>query len=168
MDVSAETLQAFLDNAWDAAKDAANTFRPQLRLFESQATALFAGGSIGSVSKNSVSQSYRGPGLGSYTPVQIANSWRTLINLYDEDLQRCNYLYALSQAIPPSPQGVWFIGKFPEFPGNLAANPAVQPDPDNAVYFFMAKRLFPVDSYETDLTDLRLPEALGAYATRTW
>ncbi len=154
VDVSAETLQAFADNAWDAATAAANSFRPQLRYYEQGATNLFAGGSIGSVSKNSTSQSYRGPGVGSYTPVQIANSWRMLINLYDEVLGFCNRLYTLSQANPPpSPNSLpaQFIAKFPGF----------NDDPDEAVYFFMQRRLQPVESYQTDLTDLRLPYCLG-------
>lgn len=155
MDVSAETLQAFADNAWDVAKDDANSYRPQLRSYESSATILFSGGSISSVSKNSTSQSYRGPGVGSYTPVQIANSWRMLINLYDEVLRFCNCLYQLSQANPPpSPNSlaIKFITKFPDFAA----------DPDPAVYFFMQQRLQPIESYETDLTDLRLPLVLSA------
>jgi len=58
--------------------------RDQLRSYERNAEALFRGGSIASVAKNAASQSYRGPGLGSYTPVQIANAWRILINLFDQ------------------------------------------------------------------------------------
>ena len=161
MDISAETLQGFCDDAWDAAIAGANTYRPQLRLYESSLAKLFAGGSIGSVSKNSVSQSYRGPGLGSYTPVQLSNAWRMLINLYDEVLVYCNHLYTLSQVVPPpSPNSIpaLFVAKFPEFPN----------DPDNAVYYFMGKKLQPIDSYETDLTDLRLPLTRGATAPVTW
>lgn len=62
----------------------APALRNQLRAYEKASEALFRGGSIASVSKNSASQSYRGPGLGSYTPVQLANAWRQLISLYDQ------------------------------------------------------------------------------------
>jgi len=161
VDVSAETLQAFADNAWDTALAQANSFRPQLRIYEQGATNLFGGGSIGSVSKNSVSQTYRGPGVGSYTPVQIANSWRMLINLYDELLAYCNRLFLLSQSNPPpSPNSIpaLFIAKFPQY----------QADPDDAVYYFMQRKLRPIDSYETDLTELRLVEALGYVNFPTW
>lgn len=158
MDVSAETLQAFLDNAWDAAVAGANTLRPQFRLFETAATNLFAGGSIGSVSKNSVSQSYRGPGLGSYTPVQIANTWRMLINLYDEEKHRTDWYYNLFLQFPTNEQGIAFNTLYPTY----------KDDPDTAVYAFMQGRLIPVDEYQTDLTDLRLPLTLAPNRAVTW
>lgn len=85
MDVSVETLRSFLDQAWEVSQAAAPpiTLRAQLRTYERNVSTFFAGGTIGSVSKNSTSQTYRGPGLGSYTVVQIANAWRTLLNLFD-------------------------------------------------------------------------------------
>lgn len=151
MDISAETLQAFLENAWDAAPNAANTLRQQLRVYEVAATNLFSGGSIGSVSKNSTSQSYRGPGLGSYTPVQIANAWRNLINLFEQQKCETDAVYAAATAIPPQQWAVPFLVKFPTY----------AEDPDPAVYCLMTKQLLPVNEYQTDLTVLRLQPTLS-------
>ncbi len=83
MDVTTETYQAFLDDAWDAAPEQAETLRSQLRIYEKAITTLFSQGAISSISKNSVQQTYRGPGLGSYTMQQLQTVWRTLINLFD-------------------------------------------------------------------------------------
>jgi len=83
VDITTETLQGFWDDAWDSCAASANSFRDQLRAYEKAANRQFSVGSIASVSKNSANQSYRGPGVGSYTVVQIANTWRTLINLFD-------------------------------------------------------------------------------------
>ena len=139
MDISTETLQAFLDDAWDAAPASASTLRPQLRAFEKAVTAQFSTvGSIGSVSKNSTSQSYRGPGLGSYTLVQIATAWRQLINLYDEVRHLADYLQSKANAC--------FVAQFPDY----------ATDPDVVVYTLMKERLIVVDDYQVDLTNLRL------------
>lgn len=152
MDISAETLQAFAENAWDAAANEANAYRAQLRTYEVAATNLFGGGSIASVSKNSTSQSYRGPGLGSYTPVQIANAWRMLINLYAMELACTARLYAISQKYPTNEQGQCFIAKYPTY----------AQDPEPAVYDFMQAKLWPTNEYQIDLSDLRLQPTIQA------
>ena len=139
MDISTETLQAFLDDAWDVAPASASTLRNQLRAFEKATTSQFSTvGSIGSVSKNSTSQSYRGPGVGSYTLVQISNAWRQLINLYDEIRKLSDYLQSISN---------------PRF---VATFPIYLTDPDVVVYEIMKERLIVVDDYQVDLTNLRL------------
>lgn len=139
MDISTETLQAFLDDAWDAAPASASTLRPQLRAYEKSITAQFSTvGSIGSVSKNSTSQSYRGPGVGSYTLVQISTAWRQLINLYDEIKLLADYLQARANDC--------FIQQFPNY----------EADPDVVVYTIMKERLIVVNDYQVDLTNLRL------------
>jgi hypothetical protein len=144
-----ETLQSFLDDAWDALPDTANVLRDQLRSFEKNVTPLFSQGSISSVSKNSASQTYRGPGLGSYTPIQIANAWRTLINLYDATLQKANW--AFTQNIP------WFLQTYPAF------SQAAGTDNDPTVYAMMKWILVPTTEYRIDITDLRLePTGVGA------
>lgn len=158
MDISAETLQGFLENAWDAAPDNANTLREQLRSYEKAASNLFLGGSIASVSKNSASQSYRGPGLGSYTPVQIANAWRMLINLYEQEKGQTKCLYDISKQYPNNTRGQWFIEKFPTY----------AQDADPAIYDFMNRKLIPVEEYQTDLSDLRLQPTLSAGLPQTW
>jgi hypothetical protein len=151
VDISAETLQGFLENAWDAAPDNANTLRDQLRVYEKSALNLFSGGSIGSVSKNSTSQSYRGPGLGSYTPVQIANAWRMLISLFEMEKCRTDNAYKAATAIPPQSWAVPFLTQFPDY----------AQDTDPAVYGLMKKQLEPVNEYQTDMTLLRLEPTLS-------
>jgi hypothetical protein len=153
MDVTCETLQSFLDTAWEDAPDGANTLRQQLRIYEKSITAQFSQGSIGSVSKNNFSQTYRGPGLGSYTLIQIANAWRILINLLDEEIRRADELQDLSVA--------WFVAKFPNYAttGN---------DNDDAYYDLMKRRLIVITEYQTDLSDLRLRPTLVGEGVRTW
>jgi hypothetical protein len=150
VDISTETLQAFLDDAWDAAPEEGDTLRDTLRGFEKQLTAQFeTAGSLGSVSKNSASQSYRGPGLGSYTIPQIQTAWRTLINLFDSTLAWINSYLANPPATPPT---CW------------------TPPEDNSdatVYQFMKNQLVVVTEYQPDLSNLRLRPTLG-YAPQTW
>lgn len=151
MDISAETLQGFLDDAWDVAGDVAGSLRTQLRLYETTCSKKFnVSGTLGSVSKNSASQSYRGPGLGSYTLPQIQTAWRTLINLYDQELDRANWLNAI--------QDVWFTTKYPKYAA----------DADGAVYDFMKKRLLPIETFEEDFSDLRLHPTTRGDILQTW
>ena len=139
MDIAVETLQAFWDDAWDASKDEAGAFRQQLRAFEKAITAQFASvGSLGSVSKNSTSQSYRGPGLGQYTPAQIQTAWRMLINLYDQKKDENDWL---------NQNESWFQLKYPQY----------AQDPEPSIYDVIARWLRNDFSfYEVDLTNLRL------------
>jgi hypothetical protein len=71
-----------LEDAWDAAPEGALTLREQLRTNERAAGLVVSGGSLSSVSKNASSHSYAF-GAGTITPLEIANAWRDLINLYD-------------------------------------------------------------------------------------
>ena len=156
MDIPVETLQCWLENAWDDSPAAANTLRPQLRINERNAANLFsASGSLASVSKNSASQAYRGTALGSLTQVQIQYGWRMLINLYDEVKCWTDNLYHLSQNQNLLPQPLnqqcvillqLFVTQFPTYAA----------DPDPAIYFFMQKRTQPIYEYESDLTLLLL------------
>ena len=82
-DVSPEILSAFLNSAWNSAKSGANTLRDQLLSEQASALELIKLGSIGSVGKNSTSQSYMGYGPGRITAVQITESWSKLIEKYD-------------------------------------------------------------------------------------
>lgn len=82
-DVSPEILSAFLNSAWNNAKDGANSLRAQLLSEQASALELIKLGSIGSVGKNSASQSYMGYGPGRITAVQITESWSRLIAYYD-------------------------------------------------------------------------------------
>ena len=83
MDIPCETLAMWWDNSWDDTPDGELTFFKQLRAEERKVANLFSQGAIASVGKNSANQSYRGPGIGSFTPAQIQVGWRTLINLYN-------------------------------------------------------------------------------------
>lgn len=147
MDVPVETLQLFLENSWDDAPADANSLRVQLRNNERSVGSLFStSGSLGSVSKNSASQAYRGAALGSLTLVQIQNAWRMLINGYDAQKRETDYLYWLSQNQPASPAGQQFIAKYPNY----------AQDPDQAVYDFLTNILQPCEEYQSDLTLLYL------------
>lgn len=72
-----------LEDAWDAAPNGALTLREQLRTNERAAGRSVSGGSLSSISKNQSSHSYAPGGSGNITPVEIANIWRELIDLYD-------------------------------------------------------------------------------------
>lgn len=158
MDIDARTLACWNDNAFDDATAGANSFRPQLRVMERGAANLFASGSIGSVSKNSASQSYAGAGFGRFSVAQIQQGYRMLIELYDDCLRMANYLYNLSQNYPANADGQCFIKKYPNY----------EADPDQAVYDLMSYRLIPVEDYQIDLSYLRLQPTLGANIPQTW
>jgi len=149
MDIAVETLQAFFDDAWDAAGSGANSLRDQLRAYEKSITAQFSSvGSLGSVSKNSTNQSYRGPGLGQYTVAQIQTAWRMLINLSDQMKDKTD----------------WLNKNNPDFQSEY---PTYSTDSDLAVYNFVSCWLRnDFSSYQVDLTNLRLRdfEHLPAFA----
>ena len=158
MDIDARTLACWLENAWDDAPDAANTLRQQLRIQERTAQNLFSAGSIGSVSKNSASQSYAGAGFGRFSVAQIQQGFRMLIELFDQELIQTASIYSYSLKYPTNQVSVWFTTAFPNY----------STDPDPAVYAFMNRRIVPVEDYQIDLTDLRLQPTLTAQAVYTW
>jgi hypothetical protein len=146
MDIGIEVLQSFLDDAWDAAPNSGNSLRDQLRAFEKQVNALFnTSGTLGSVAKNSASQSYRGPGLGSYTVPQVAAAWRVLINLFDKEKCRADAINAAGVA--------WFTAKYGGY----------EQDADQAVYDFCVSWLRrDFTQTQIDVSELRLqPTAAG-------
>jgi hypothetical protein len=146
VDVTVQTYKAFLDDAWDAAPAAANTLREQLRAFEKQVTTLFSAGALGSVSKNTASQSYRGPGVGSYTPAQLQTVWRDLIDLFDEVKA---WVDAEISESPPDP------------------NPPPN-DGDPVIYDHMKRRLMVITEYSPNLIDLRLQPTLRPRPLVSW
>ncbi len=75
-------LRRMLDDAYDDSVSAVTTLREQLRAKERVAGSLVAGGSLSSISRNAASHSYAF-GRGNITPADIAEGWRTLIDLYD-------------------------------------------------------------------------------------
>lgn len=81
-----EDKQSALDDAWDAAPDADQTLRGQLRIFEKSARGFIADGPILSSSSNGHSATSMNPGDGAPAPVEDARLWRELINLFDEAL----------------------------------------------------------------------------------
>src|SRR5579872_5314799 len=128
--------------------------------YETQARNLARGGTIGSVSKNNASQSYRGPGLGQYTPDQLGDGWRMLINLYEDSLKWVQWAIANPPLNPPA----WWPVQ-PQ-PGPNGA----PPDFDPAVYQRM-NYVFQgaVNEYQVDLTDLRLhPVLTGQGGVLCW
>jgi hypothetical protein len=85
VDSNTDDLAAFLDRAWNNAKDGANALPEQLSI-EQQAALNFIApiGSVISVSKNSTSQSSGGYNPGNLTLRQVVGIWTKLIELYDE------------------------------------------------------------------------------------
>lgn len=158
MDIDARTLACWSENAWDDAPASASSLRDQLRLMERGAASLFAAGSISSVSKNSASQSYAGSGFGRFSVAQIQQGFRMLIEMYDAELWETKCLYNMAQKYPTNQCGINFVLAYPDY-----AN-----DPDQAVYDRMTRRLVPVESYEVDLSDLRLQPTLGGPYPYTW
>lgn len=77
-------MLAFLNDAWNRAGDAANTFYNTLLSDQTAALQFVKGGSLASVSKNTASQAYRGYGAGSLTQVQIVEIIGNLLGLYDQ------------------------------------------------------------------------------------
>ena len=154
MDIDTRTLACWAENAWDDCAATPSSLRDQLRLMERNASSLFASGSIGSVSKNSASQSYAGSGFGRFSVVQIQQGFRMLIELYDWLLQEATFVYQSTGTCHDN-----FVAKYPTF----------AEDPDQAVYDAIALRLGnPVDYYETDLSYLRLRPTLGGPFPQTW
>lgn len=159
MDIDVRTLACWLENAWDDAPASANTLRVQLRNMERNAANLFSAGSIGSVSKNSASQSYAGAGFGRFSVAQIQQGYRMLIELYDADLAETAIIYKYSQQYPTNQRSIDFNTAFPDY----------STDPDKAVYAFMKYDIQPVDNYQIDLTDLRLhPTLVAGTGVNTW
>lgn len=157
MDIDARTLACWLDNAWDDAPAGANTLRQQLRIQERQAQNLFSAGSLGSVSKNSTSQSYAGAGFGRFSVAQIQQGFRMLIELYDQCLDQANWFAQEYAANPANPCLQWFI----QYAAGFVA------DPDIVVYAMVQWNIQPVDNYEIDLSYLRLRSTLVGF-NNTW
>ena len=156
MDISTESLQGWLDDAWDAANNDANSLRVQMRSYESSARGKSSGGTLASVAKNTSSQSYRGPGVGSYTLVQIADAWRMLINTYDEI--SCWITWAIANP-PTNPPPCW----------PTQAQVGENGDLDGLIYPAMKKKIRVIYDYQIDLTDLFLQPTLGEFARPlTW
>lgn len=100
-DVSADLIQAFLDDAWNNAAQQANSLREQLSNEQSSALAMVKKGSLGTVAKNSSSQGYRGYGPGSLTHTQIVEIWQRLIRYYDELEAKITCLFSEQDAAIP-------------------------------------------------------------------
>lgn len=146
MDIDARTLACWAENAWDDAPAGALTLRQQLRTMERAAASLFASGSLGSVSKNSASQSYAGAGFGRFSVAQIQQGYRMLIEMYDWLLVETKAVYTSTGTCHDD-----FVALYPDY----------AEDPDKAVYDAMVYRLQPVESYQIDLSYLRLRPTLG-------
>jgi hypothetical protein len=152
LDIPLETLQAVLDQSWANVPAGNNTFVPYLLAQEQARLALFSTtGSIGSVAKNSTSQSFTGPSGASLTVLQMQKLYRMLINLYRQKKQETDRLFQNSVA--------WFISKFPTYATNA----------DPAVYDFMVNWLGQdFTQYQCDMTDLRMEPTLAGEGLVTW
>lgn len=153
MDIDARTLACWAENAWDDAPLGANTLREQFRIMERSAANLFSAGSIGSVSKNSASQSYAGAGFGRFSTAQIQQGYRMLIEIYDWLLIGATRIFNSTGTRHDK-----FVALYP----NFAA------DPDGAVWDAMIVKLQPIDDYQIDLSYLRLRPTLGYPNPAIW
>lgn len=99
-------LQRLWDDAWDAAPEAANTFRGQLRAFETDVGRLVSKGSVSSFSKNSLTTSFAAT-PGNLTQADIARAWRDLINLFDS----CHTDLVNAGTAAPTDEQVYAEGK---------------------------------------------------------
>ena len=159
VDIDTRTLACWAENAWDDCPATPSSFRGQLRIMERNAASLFSSGSIGSVSKNSASQSYAGAGFGRFSVAQIQQGYRMLIELYDTELWETQCIWNLSQT--PGNVNQCAINFAAQYPNYLQ-------DPDQSVWDRISCLLgSPVDSYQIDLGDLRLRPTLTA-GVRTW
>ncbi len=79
MDVNTDDLSAFLNRAWENAKNEANTLPGQLLIEQQAAINYIATGSLSTVGKNSTSQSYGGYNPGNLTHRQITEIFTILI-----------------------------------------------------------------------------------------
>lgn len=158
MDIPIETYQTFLDNAAIAAQiigastanaAASGNLLNQLMANDQAAIQLYKGGTVASFSKNSLTQSYRGSGLGTQTTQQMARVWRELINFCKETSK---YIARLLSIVPqPNPLPSWW-----------------PPDStDLTLYNFMVKRLCPEPEYQSDFTGLRF-YPLAPFLPITW
>jgi len=77
-------MLAFLNDAWNRASDAANSFRLTLLADQSAALQFVKSGSLASVGKNSANQTYKNYGPGSITQVQSLEILGNILGLYDQ------------------------------------------------------------------------------------
>jgi hypothetical protein len=146
MDITVEKLQFFLETAWTNCKPAANTLRDQMFIYETSVRNTASGGTLGSMAKNNASHSYKGPGLGQYTPDQLGDAWRMLINFYDDSLDYIKWAIAN----PPTP-----------LPSGWPTQPA-DGDYDSLCYDRMREILRRnITEYQIDISCLRLHPTLG-------
>ena len=160
MDIDARTLACWFENAWDDAPEQASSLRDQLRKMERGAATLFSAGSIGSITKNGASNSYAGAGFGRFSVAQIQQGFRMLIELYDTEKWETQCIYNLANTPGNVNQcAIEFLAQYPNY----------NQDPDQAIFDRVSRRLgFPVESYQVDLSDLRLRPTLGGPYPSTW
>jgi hypothetical protein len=154
MDVPVEEHQRMLEDAYETSQAAQTVggLRGQLRIWEQNIARQYeVTGSIASIAKNSASQSYRGSAVGSYTPAQLSQSFRRLINLFDS-VQR-EVQSALAGLQPTTPPPWW--------PKDAT---------DSSIYPIMKWQLAEMlpSEYECDFTFLRLHPTLAGPYPATW
>ena len=120
MAVTTDDLARFWDDAWDAAPEATNTFRQQIRDFEKLSGRLVSAGSLGSVSKNSSSQTFAPYNGGNLTQAEIARAWRELINLFD----RIKAAFIADSVAAPTDEQIYAEGV------SQLSNPVTETRPD--------------------------------------
>lgn len=90
-----------------------------------------------------------------------------LIELCDQYLQKAKCLNNTFNQYPANCEASWFNSMFG--PGNTNGWPPFAEDSDYAVWFFMNQNLGnPADTYECDLSDLRLRPTIAPGLVVTW
>ena len=90
--LSSKILRALVDNAWDDPR--AITLRQQLRVFETQAHEVIAGGTYSSTSANGRHVALTGSGPGQATQLELAEAWRYLVDTYDRSANDLSIQYS--------------------------------------------------------------------------
>ena len=90
--LSSKILRGLLDDAWD--NPSALTLRKQLRNFESGVQQIIAGGTYSSTSANGRHVALTGSGPGQATQLELAESWRYLVDTYDRSASELGISYS--------------------------------------------------------------------------
>ena len=83
MAITTDEKRRRLEDAWDATTNA-SSLRDTLRVLESNAGRQIAGGSLSSVAANGRHSAFAAQGPGQLTPVEVAQIYRQLIDLFDQ------------------------------------------------------------------------------------
>ena len=146
-----------LEDAWDPIKnDPTPDLRAALRALETKARKAVAGGSLGEVGANGRRSVFSLYGPGQLTPVQAAEGWRELIDMFDAS----NDFLVFCATYGLDPAQVELNG-LPDPLPPAVTNPTTPTSAD--IFQWMFDHLIPITECQSDYGWLRVPPGL-AYA----